>query len=74
MSNARTAWVIYRAPKGYTPAFCARHYLLTGTGIMEIEPPKKSDDLDELRAQMPDGSVPQARTKNDPPLIVETWI
>ncbi|KKL69899.1 hypothetical protein LCGC14_2110360, partial [marine sediment metagenome] len=50
MSMAYTAWVIYRAPDGYAPAFCARHFLLTLSGIMEIEPPKKSDDLDELRA------------------------
>jgi len=74
MSSAYTAWVIYRAPEGYAPAFCARHFLLTLSGIMEIEPPKKSDDLDELRAQMPKDSVPQPRGENDPALIVETWI
>ena len=74
MSTALTAWVIYRAPKGYAPAYCARHYLLTATAIQEIEEPRRGDSLESLRAQMPNESRLQRRHENDPPLIVETWI
>lgn len=72
--SSSTAWVIYRAPPGYAPAFIARRYLYATGEILEIDTPKVSDDLDELRSWMPDGTAPVERMDGDAEFLLETWI
>ncbi len=72
--NSSTAWVIYRAPPGYAPGFIARRYLYAAGEIVEIDTPKVGDDLDELRARMPEGSMVVSRNACDAELVLETWL
>ena len=68
-------YVIYRCPKDYPDELVMRKYTINGDGsIKPHDNPYVSDSLEVLRRSVPSGLVCVPASKNDDPVIVETWL
>lgn len=65
--------VVYRSPADYPGRFVLRLWEVDGEGPHPRDA-IVADSLDEIRASLPGGLTRIARSPDDDPVIVETWI
>ena len=77
MSSEASLWfaVIYRHPLDYPGKYVVRGQVARPGGVVaDPEPVGVVDTLEEARALIPEGLVCLARSPEDQPQIVESWV
>lgn len=76
MTNPMEMWTIYASPADFPSVpFVVRGWIITESGgLMFNGAVGFADTLDQARGYIPAGLVCMARSDDDEPQIVETWL
>ncbi len=72
--DALDIWTLYAMPAGNPAPFVARRFRAHGDGATLTDDILQGATLDAVRAQLPPGLIRLARSDNDAPDILESWI
>jgi hypothetical protein len=70
-----SVWTVYDHPSDWPGGFVARrHEAHDNNTVVATADVVYADTLEAVRAKLPPGMYPIARSPNDDPVIVESWI
>ena len=74
MTDDLRTYTIYEKPRDYPHCWVVREFRITRDGPVPSDTVVIAPDLDKARSVIPPGLVCLARSPEDDPTIVETWL